>query len=76
MFDECDVLFLLGGYLELYVVMLVVNVVVVWMICVYVVVGWLIVVECGGMVYLCELLIDVDGLMMLMFGVFWGYVMM
>jgi cobyrinic acid a,c-diamide synthase len=59
--DDCDALFLPGGYPELHVATLAANATAARTIRAHAAAGRPIVAECGGMVYLCESLTDADG---------------
>ncbi|MGS0894229.1 cobyrinate a,c-diamide synthase [Burkholderia stagnalis] len=59
--DDCDALFLPGGYPELHAATLAANAATARSIRAHAEAGKPIVAECGGMVYLCESLTDVDG---------------
>ncbi|WP_126285781.1 cobyrinate a,c-diamide synthase [Burkholderia stagnalis] len=59
--DACDALFLPGGYPELHASTLAANATTARTIRAHAAAGRPIVAECGGMVYLCDALTDVDG---------------
>ncbi len=59
--DACDALFLPGGYPELHASTLAANATTARTIRAHATAGRPIVAECGGMVYLCDALTDVDG---------------
>ncbi|AXF20642.1 cobyrinate a,c-diamide synthase [Burkholderia pyrrocinia] len=74
--DDCDALFLPGGYPELHAAMLAANAATARTIRAHADAGRPIVAECGGMVYLCESLTDVDGAMTPMLGLLPGHATM
>ncbi|MGU7769209.1 cobyrinate a,c-diamide synthase [Burkholderia sp. MR1-5-21] len=73
---DCDALFLPGGYPELHAATLAANVTSARTICAHASAGKPIVAECGGMVYLCESLTDVDGAATPMLGLLPGHATM
>ncbi|VWB63872.1 cobyrinate a,c-diamide synthase [Burkholderia lata] len=70
--DDCDALFLPGGYPELHAARLAANATTARSIRAHAAEGKPIVAECGGMVYLCESLTDVDGVTTPMLGLLPG----
>ncbi|AOJ24813.1 cobyrinate a,c-diamide synthase [Burkholderia seminalis] len=74
--DDCDALFLPGGYPELHAATLAANAGTARTIRTHAAAGRPIVAECGGMVYLCESLTDVDGVTTPMLGVLPGHATM
>ncbi|KFG97336.1 cobyrinic acid a,c-diamide synthase [Burkholderia paludis] len=74
--DDCDALFLPGGYPELHAATLAANAVAARSIREHAAAGRPIVAECGGMVYLCESLTDVDGATAPMLGLLPGHATM
>ncbi|VWB24773.1 cobyrinate a,c-diamide synthase [Burkholderia lata] len=70
--DDCDALFLPGGYPELHAATLAANAATARSIRAHAAAGRPIVAECGGMVYLCESLTDVDGVTTPMLGLLPG----
>ncbi|KUZ40855.1 cobyrinate a,c-diamide synthase [Burkholderia territorii] len=73
---DCDALFLPGGYPELHAATLAANAVTARAIRAHAAAGRPIVAECGGMVYLCESLTDVDGTTTPMLGLLSGHATM
>ncbi|KUY54226.1 cobyrinate a,c-diamide synthase [Burkholderia sp. RF2-non_BP3] len=73
---DCDALFLPGGYPELHAATLAANGVTARTIRAHAAAGRPIVAECGGMVYLCESLTDVDGATTPMLGLLAGHATM
>ncbi|KVN04552.1 cobyrinate a,c-diamide synthase [Burkholderia diffusa] len=73
---DCDALFVPGGYPELHAAMLAANAVTARTIRAHAAAGRPIVAECGGMVYLCESLTDVDGATTPMLGLLSGHATM
>jgi len=74
--DACDALFLPGGYPELHAATLAANAVAARTIRAHAAAGRPIVAECGGMVYLCESLTDVEGATTSMLGLLSGHATM
>ncbi|WP_193098337.1 cobyrinate a,c-diamide synthase [Burkholderia sp. Z1] len=74
--DDCDALFLPGGYPELHAATLAANDETARTIRAHAAAGRPIVAECGGMVYLCESLTDVDGATTPMLGLLPGHATM
>ncbi|MCA3780038.1 MAG: cobyrinate a,c-diamide synthase [Burkholderia sp.] len=74
--DDCDALFLPGGYPELHARTLAANAGTARTIRAHAAAGRPIVAECGGMVYLCESLTDVDGVTTPMLGLLPGHATM
>ncbi|WP_126227840.1 cobyrinate a,c-diamide synthase [Burkholderia ambifaria] len=74
--DACDALFLPGGYPELHAAALAANDVAARTIRAHAAAGRPIVAECGGMVYLCESLTDVEGATTSMLGLLSGHATM
>ncbi|MBJ9966652.1 cobyrinate a,c-diamide synthase [Burkholderia seminalis] len=74
--DDCDALFLPGGYPELHAATLAANAGTARTIRTHAAAGRPIVAECGGMVYLCESLTDADGVTTPMLGLLPGHATM